>query len=340
MTDSSRGRLRQEGGATLLVALTALALLSSIAALAVLQARSDYLVHRYTRDGATAFAIAEAGLTLALADLQRDARFSRLAAATGSRYPFLDSPPPFFPHEPLGFEVTIAARDTDHLEIVSQSFGAGRAQSRVVASIGRGSEPYVPAALHTEASAPSVLLGDRFHIHASNQVSGLGLPDPGAARALIAALDTATLARIDGTPPIAANDAGPVSSLIDRVTTTGQALGAEISGDLGRGLFYAPSALAARDTAASGILVVDGDLNVDSSFRFEGVLIVRGDLLFGEGSDVQILGATLQQRPGVALHLRGEGAITYDPALLQELDDEFTALFERRATVEGWRDDS
>jgi hypothetical protein len=341
MTDArAQHRLLGQNGAALLVTLTALALLSAIAALAVVQARSDFLIHHHTRDGLTAFTIAEAGLALAMADLERDARFSRLANATDGHFPFSSPPPSYFPREPLRFEVGVVQRDSDQVDIVSQSFGAGRASARVAVTVRRGSDPFLPAALHTRAAPPSILLGDRFRIDGGNRVPGIAVADPAAARALAETLDAAILERIDGEPPIGSSDSAATANLADRAAASGRPLPGEISGALGRELFFAPSALSIDAADAAGILVVDGDLSIASSFRFEGVIVVGGDLLFADDSDVQIRGAVLQRTPGRALHLRGRGAIQYDASVLRALDGDFAGLLERRASVLGWRDDS
>jgi len=342
MAERSESRRAAQRGSALLVTMTALALLSSIVALAVLQARGDFLIHHHSRAALVAFATAEAGLELALADLRRDARFSRLAAASGGPYPFATAPPEFFPREPSRFAVTVVARDADRIDLISASSGIGRARARVAATVRRDSAPFVPATLQSRAAPPSLLLGDGFRIDASRTggVPGLAVSDASTARALAADLDPTTAAQIRGDPPIGASDSDLGPELFAHVETAGQRLPPEVSGTLGRGLFFAPQPLHALAASASGILVVDGDLSVDAAFQFDGVLIVRGDLLFAESSDVRIAGAVIQEAPGASLHLRGRGEIRYDADVLRAFESDFAGLLQRRATIEGWRDDS
>lgn len=329
-------------GSALLVTLTILSLLSSIAAFAVLQARSDSLIQQNARAALTAFTVAEAGLELARADLERDARFSRMAAAAGGPYPFAAPPPEFFPAPPFRFQVTVAARDTEHVDIISLSSGGSGQHARLVLSVRREPAPFVPAALDSAAAPPSLLLGGDFRIAGGRGVPGLGVRGAEAARLLLSAIDADTAARIDGEPPVAGSVSGVFTSLFDRIATnsTAQTLPPRVDGGLGHGVFFSAQSLTAVAVEGSGILLVDGDFNVEQSFAFDGLVLVRGDLMFGEDSIVQIDGGVLQGAPGAALHLRGRGAIRHDAAQLTAAEGLLDAPLDRRAVMAGWRDDT
>jgi hypothetical protein len=344
-TGGSPGRYGSEHGLALLTVLAAMAFLSSIAAFAVMQARVDYLIHHHTREALALFTTAESGLEMALADLALEPRFSRIDLDAGSLYPFLRPPPRYFPAAPYSFAVTLEPDGDDRVDIVARGYGLTAGYRQLAATVRRDAAPYVPGAVHTPAPVVSLIVASGFQIIADGAaatVPALAVESEAAIRAIVDQTPPGDLAQLLGDPALGvANLAGgsPPSQAVAQhpdATPVGPQLGAA----LGHGIFFSSQSLSVGDASGSGILAVDGDLSVDRSLRFDGIVVVRGDVLFADLSQVEIAGALLQETPGTALHLRGSGEIRYDETELARVETDFPGLLDRRAIVDGWRDDS
>jgi len=346
---------RTESGHALLTTMIAVACLVPLGAFAAMQARLDLLVQQHTRTALETFAVAESGLEHALADLAADARWERLLAGPDrqpgtpddAEYPFMQPPPEFFPHDPFRYEVRIAALTPDLLEIDARGFGPAGATRVVVASVHRASVPYVPAAVSLAARAPAVALGDSFRIAGlvarpdDPGVPALAVDGADTAAALADSLEPAAdqLVGRGGVPSIAGMVLPSVDSLAELAAQRADAteLSGEVRGALGDGLFVAPS-LRMIDVTGSGVLVVDGPLEIGGTTTFAGLIIAAGDVRMDSSAELAIDGGVMVGSAGTVLALRGAGYIAYDRRIIERIDAAFPGLLPRRARVTGWRE--
>lgn len=349
--------LRTQAGHALLTTMIAAACLLPLGAFAAMQARLDYLVQHHTRTALETFTVAESGLEHALADLAADPRFDRLLAGpdrqagTGDdgEYPFAQPPPAFFPYAPYRYEVRVAAQGPDALEIAARGLGPFNATRMVVASVIRTAVPYVPAALSLAAREVAMALGGDFHVSgAEPRPDDPGLPavavdGAAAAAALAARLPREAAAQLvgrGGSPSIADTSLPSAEALASTAArrVEAQALGGEARGALGDGLFVSPASLRLVDATGSGVLVVNGALELSGASTFSGIVVALGDVRLDIGSAVAIDGAVMVGSSGAVLSLRGGGHIAYDPRVVARVDAGFPGLLPRRARVTGWRE--
>lgn len=340
-----------ERGHALITALIATALLLPLGAFAVMQARLDFLVQHHARAASETFAVAESGLEHALADLARDPSFERLligpdrraGTADDGEYPFAQPPPAFFPAPPWRYDVRVAAQAADRVEIVARGYGALGSVRGVAAAVRRTALPYLPGALATAADAPDLLLGAGWRIDGSAGVPALAVASDEAATRLRGGLDADARRRIvapAGTPDIGVAALPDLAALLAAAARRGdlRRLGGEISGALGDGIFLAPTGSSLRDASGSGILLVDGPLEIAGAFEFDGLVATTAGLTAAADATVRIAGAVLQGPRGGALALRGSGRIAFDDGIAERLAARYPGLLPSRARVVGWRE--
>jgi hypothetical protein len=341
----------------LLITMIAAACLLPLGAFAAMQARLDFLIQHHTRTALETFAVAESGLEHALADLAADARFERLLAGpdrqagTGDdgEYPFAEAPPEFFPHQPFRYEVRVAAGGADDVEIRARGFGPFGATRMVIATVRRDATPYLPAAVSLGRADVALALGSDFRIAGVAARS----PDPGlpalgfdsadAAASFAARLPPAAAAQLTGRggPPSVAGVALPSAEALAQAASRrveSRALSGEVSGALGEGLFVSPASLRLVDASGSGVLIVNGGLELSGVSTFSGLIVALGDVRLDGAASAAIDGALLLGRSGAVLSLRGGGHIAYDPRVIARIDSLFPGLLPRRARITGWRE--
>lgn len=350
-------RLREQAGHALLITMLAAACLLPLAAFATMQARLDFIVQHYTRSALETFVVAESGLEHALADLAADTRFERLLAGpdrqagTGDdgEYPFLEPPPAFFPHEPFRYEVRVATLGVDDLEIRARGFGPYGATRMVVATVRRSALPYLPGAVSLARADAALVLGADFGVngiaaHAADPgLPALALDGADAAEALVARLAPEVGARLvgrGGSPSIAGAALPSAEALADAAgrRADAQAVRPDVSGALGEGLFVSPASMRMVDASGSGVLVVNGQLDLSGASTFTGLIVALGDVRLDPTGSAAIDGAVMIGRGGAMLSLRGGGHIAYDPRVIAAVDALFPGLLPRAARVTGWRE--
>ena len=354
MTDRVR-RLRGQTGYALLTTMIAAACLVPLAIFAAMYARLDFLVQHHTRAALETFTVAESGLEHALADLIADPRFDRLLAGPDRRlgtaddgdYPFAEPPPQFFPRAPFRYQVRVASTGPDAVEISARGFGTLNATRVVVAWVIRAPVPYLPAALSLTRPDAGLSLGAGFRVAGVEARPG----DPGvpavaadgaaAAAALVARLPSGSAGQLvgrGGSPSIV----GMSSPSLDALAATAgrradaQALGSEVHGALGDGVFISPSSLRLVDVSGSGVIIANGALELGGASSFAGVIVALGDVRLDLDGSAAIDGALLSG--GTALSLRGTGHVAYDSAVIARIASAFPGLLPRRARITGWRE--
>ncbi len=347
-----------QAGSALTTTMLVTAFLMPLGALAAMQARLDLLVHHHTRSAIEVFYVAESGLEHALADLARDPWFDRLlqgpdgvvSTADDGEYPFRIAPPDYFPRPPYRYQVQVEQQSPEAVEILASGFGTGQSAHTVAASVQRSATPYTPGAAFSAAPIVSLLLGGEFIINGIGEGCGSGFPalalkSPEAAQTLLAQLPATAATQLLGdgeSPGIAARSFPPLDTLAATaaLSPTARLLDAEASGALGSGILVAASSLTLTDASGSGLLIVDGNLQVSGQMTFSGLVVALGDVQFDEGSAVQIDGGLLQGTAGSQLHLRGAGSITCDRPAIERVDSDFPGLLPRRAIIAGWRENA
>lgn len=340
-----------ERGHALLTALIATALLLPLGAFAVLQARLDFLVQHYGRAASEALAVAESGLEHALADLARDPRFERLLAGPDGRagtpddgeYPFVQAPPAFFPAAPFRYDVRVAPQAADRVEIVARGYGQLGSVRGVAAAVRRAALPYLPGALAAAAPVVDLELGADWRVAGAAGVPALALGSDEAAERLAAQLDAGARARLAapaGTPAVGVAAIPDLDALFAAAARRPdlRAVGGDVGGALGDGVFVAAAGARLRDVSGSGILLVDGPLEIDGTFTFDGLVAAGGGVAVATGAAARIAGCLLQGPRGGALTLRGSGQLVYDEAVAERLAAAYPGLLPSRARVGGWRE--
>jgi hypothetical protein len=349
--------LGRQRGQALLSALIATAFLLPLGAFAVMQARLDFLVQHHTRVASATLAVAESGLEHALADLSRDPRFDRLLlgpdqrAGTGDdgRFPFDTPPPAFFPAAPFRYEVRVATSTPQRAEIIAHGYGPLGAVRAVAAGLERTPLPYLPAAVASDAARLDFFFARDWSLEgamASGAAPGapaMALGSAPAVELLLGRLTSDDAQRLrgpGGSPSLTAAAIPAVSTLVDtgRSRPEAQALGTEVSGALGDGIFVRTGAVRMRDAQGSGLLLIDGALEVSGTFGFDGLIAVAGDLRVDSGADVQVAGAVVQGAPGSAVVLQGRGRIAYSHAVVERLAATYPSVLPMRARLSGWRE--
>jgi hypothetical protein len=115
-------------------------------------------------------------------------------------------------------------------------------------------------------------------------------------------------------------------------------LGPLVGGGLGNGLFLASGPLRLSQVSGSGMLVVDGPLEVDGATSFSGLLVVDGDVRVADGATVNLEGGLLQGPSATMLQLLGSGTLRYDPEVITRLGAAWPELLPRPARITGWRE--
>ncbi|MGD9765803.1 MAG: hypothetical protein AB7V27_19075 [Candidatus Binatia bacterium] len=342
-----------ESGHALLAALIATAMLLPLGAFAVMQARLDFLLQHHTRAAAESLAVAESGLAHALADLATEPRFERLLSGPDQRpgnaddgqYPFRSAPPEFFPAAPYRYEVRVAGLTSDRAEIVARGFGRLGAMRAVVAAVERSPFSHLPGALASAAPAVDLLLARDWRIEGSPaaEVPAMAVRSEAVAAQLrdrLTAEEGARLTGPGGRPSLIPAGIPDVGALLEQARRRGEAqsLRAEVDGAVGDGLFVRNGSLHLLNASGSGILLIDGALEITGSCEFHGVILVAGDLRVAPDAEVAIAGAVVQGAGGGALVLRGRGRIGYDAEVVERVGAAHPGLLPARARVTGWRE--
>jgi len=356
-SSSSTSHLHTQSGHALLTTMIAAAFLIPLGAFAAMQARLDFLVGHHTCAALQTFVVAESGLEHGLADLAADPRFDRLLlgpdrqAGTGDdgEYPFAQPPPAWFPAPPFRYEVRVAAQGPDRVDIMARGLGPLNATRVVAATVVRSTDPYLPAALALAAPGTALALGSDFRVagvepRADDQgLPALAVDGADAAAALAAALPPDAAARLvgrGGAPSLIGTALPSAEALANAAArrVEARALADVASGALGDGIFVSPSALRLADASGSGVLVVNGALELSGTSSFSGLVIALGGIRLDVGGTGVVDGAVLVGRAGAVVALRGDGHIAYDPRVIARIDAAFPGLLPRRARVTGWRE--
>ena len=351
-----RWRMSESGNA-LLVTMMAAACLAPLGAFAAMQARLDFLVQHHTRAALETFVVAESGLEHALADLAFDPRFDRLLLGPDGRagtaddgtYPFGHPPPAWFPAAPFRYAVRVTAKGPDALELTASAVGPWNAARTVAATVVRDASAYLPGALVLSASNPAIALATGFQVSgAAAAGTDPGLPaiavnGSGAAAALAAQLPPPAAAQLTGRggPPSIADASVPSPEDIAATAArqaAARALPSEVQGNIGDGLFISPAALRLVDASGSGILVVQGTLQLSGTIAFSGIIVALGGLQADADSHSAIDGAVLVGSRGTLIALRGDGHLAYDAQIVRNVNRAFPGLLPSRARVTGWHE--
>ncbi len=332
-------------GAALVAAIALVALMLALATAALLMATSDLQLFRNLRDGiATYYRTRGAGVE-AIAKLPAGYHFDSVlvgpdgAAETGDDGTLMGG---------STAPACVLRVSDDNADPDPATYRDGNRRARVVAGcsgerstrsdveifIGRDIEPFVPAALYLERSdvdiSAPVLLDGADHVPGDSPgaASGSGPPVPEAASPDLPAPLLL--------PSLVTNGRGERSVLyptsgIDSPTfaTRALALGPPLLDALPVGelpaLFTHTAADAAADAPArgTGLLLVDGDLQVDAAVDFSGVVVVGGRLRIGAGGALSVRGF-------LWVHGAGRG-----PAI--EARGPLTAVYSRNAVADADR---
>jgi hypothetical protein len=346
-----------EQGQALLLTLIITALVAPLGVFALMQARVDLLLARHARTATQLFYVADSGLEHALADIRLDPIFDRLLTGPDGkadttddgRFPFHYDPPDSFPSAPFHYAVSVKPDGEERVDIVSRAVTESGASQTVSASVLRDRTPMVPGTICSTVGESGFALGDEFRVSGIDRtgqldpVPAIAVANEASVSAIGARLGAEAGARLPGfggAPSLRAGTIPAFNKRIESLLTDPRARAAAVDEEnsLGNGILVSRGILYIERAVGSGILLVDGDLRVSTSFNFDGLILVRGDVLFDRGSSAQVHGALVQGGNAVRLELLGEGEIVYDSKLIEEVDTNFGGILPRRAIVAGWRE--
>jgi hypothetical protein len=346
-----------EHGQALLLTLVITTLVAPLGVFALLQAQVDLLLARYSRTATQLFYVADSGLEHALADLRLDPIFDRLTvgpdgqADTGDdgQFPFRHSPPDCFPNATFRYAVNVEPHDQERVDIVSRGIAESGGSQTVSASVMRDTKPTVPGTICSTVDGKAFMVGDDFHVSGIDQsqhldpVPAIAVADEARVAEITARLGVDGAARLTGaggSPSVRASALPDFNKRFDSLLADPRAKPAVVDegNSLGRGLLVSDGILYLESAFGSGILLVDGDLRITATFDFEGLVLVRGDVLLDRSSSTRIRGALVQGGNGVRLEMLGSGEIIYDSKVIEELERDFAGILPHRAIVTGWRE--
>lgn len=331
----------QHGAAIVTTTLAAL-FLALVASMATEQATVSYLIEHRLRESVEALVAAETGQSVVLAEFAAEPRFERFDLEDGSRLP-IASPIAIAPL-PASFVVDtrLRHRPGGRLDFVTHARGRRGAGRTLAATIERGADPYVPAALYLASEAPTITAAGQISVHGStragNPVPALATRSPLLTESLRQQLAGAG-AELIGTPVAVTGAWAGLGELANDLRADAGRLPETIAGALTAAVLASSGSVEVAGGSGSGVWLVDGDLNVASDLSFDGLLVVLGDIRVGEHARLAVRGSLVQLPPGRSFQIRGRAAIAYRSAALLELDTLRPGLFHRRARLIGWRED-
>jgi hypothetical protein len=223
--------------------------------------------------------------------------------------------------------------DNQRIHVLAECSGNRGARRRVEGILGRTHEPFVPAALYV--GRPVVEAGAPVTLDGADHLPG---DPPGHASGGHEAVAAAASPGLDGPLPLPLPVGDPrrtpvalapapaidADAFSRRARTQAPSLTAVLpAGALPLGFGHTTSHAHARAaTRGSGLLVVDGDLRIDASVEYDGVLVVRGTLRIGAGGALAVRGWLWVQGQGAGPAIRAEGplSVVYSHEAIREAD--------------------
>ena len=364
-----------ERGIALITVLLLLLIVTPLAAMAFLQARTDWLLERNLLAEQQAFHVAEAGLEHALAVIRPGTPLGSLwtgrdgiaGTADDGVFPFEDGVPAPFPHAPFRYDVRVERRDRG-VGLVSTGVGRHGAQKTVRGIVDQSPLPFTPGAVSAQADGLRLELGTAGfrlsgHDHrlsdepgsatgSAPAVPGLAVGTDGAVAALRARLGPDGRARVQGgggEPSIASGTTLDVEAVVNAVVQRPDVIALstlQATEQLSLGERSTPRITVVSGDAdisgavdGAGILIVRGALRVSGSFRFTGPVMVLGAVAGDTASTVVVHGALWQAASRDArVEFLGRGAVVYSSEALQLVDAAFPTVLPHHAVLVGWEE--
>lgn len=314
----------RERGTALFSVLVVLALLLPLAAMAVLEVRTESQIAANERWQAEAFQVAEAGLAHALAETEANRWAAALGDGPNQRhgdaddgvFPFENPPIELFGGR-AHYRVSVTSVRDELLRIVSTGLVAGR-PGLATSAILRIEPTNSPAAIFIEGVAAFPVPASWV---ASTDSGGEGvIADPSGCKiAEVAERLTGHADRhqYSSTPPLGGLGSIEAPRL---VVTDGEAAFRE-------------------SVSGSGIVVFRTGLTIEKSFTYRGLVIVQGALTTAPTADVQIDGSLwIDATGGSDTRIEGRGAIRLRGAEFGKLADAFPKALPQSARFAGWQE--
>ena len=331
---------RTQGGAALISVILASLVLALMGSIAAQQAQISFLITHRIRENVEALVCADSGLSAALSEIHYEPRFERFES---DRFPYSGQAPTMPLPPTFGLTTSLQPRSENRIDITTEARGRNRAYRSLSITIQRAKDPYVPAALYFHHTAPSILANNKISVRGANsgryKIPAIAASSHSTATS-IHDYFKAGGAKISG-DPMALGWSNLDSALSKiRAHPRQMPLPEIINGPLPRAIGVSQSTVQINDAAAAGLWLIDGDLGIEGSFSFDGIIFVLGDVHLSPSSRTKIRGAVIQAMPGRALNARGQLEIRYDRKELLRALALFPDLLERRAEVIGWKDNS
>ena len=323
-----------ESGVALVTTLATVALVLGLTAGTVLTARSDLVLFRNARDGVTTYYRAHGAAVLTVAGLPAGYSFDGLLRGPDGTPSTADDGTAGASSLP-GCQV--AATDdlgdpdpspmTDgnrRIRLTTRCEGPGGSVRRLEWTVGRAVGPFAPAALYLERADVQVtapvtldgrdhLLGDAPGFPTGSDSAVPAVASPGLSEPLplppdIVDGDGSAVAMV----PVPGIDMPALGSLA--VGGAPPLVAGVLEGPLPTGLhFVVGDARVVGATTGEGLLIVDGDLTVDATLDYAGVVMVRGALRIGADGHLVVRGSLwLEGRtPDRALSAAGPLTVLY-----------------------------
>lgn len=328
-------------GVALIATLLASALLVVIGSVAAQQAWISWMIGHRLREAAEALVSAESGLAAAIADFAVEPSFERFDLPSGSAFPYHGGSPVGIPlPDSFRIRTEIRARSSTHVDFVVTSTGRNRARRVLAATIERSDAPYVPATVYQADSGATISFSDTLAIFGrvgtGEPIPAIGTPSESQAQETYRQLEAAGASMSGG--PAAARWA-KLGDIAQGIRSRGAPLPEVVSGAVAEGIWVSAASMEIASAFGRGMWLIDGNLRIRSSFEFEGLLLVQGDVEVEPGAGFSLAGAIAQLAPGRSLHSRGRTRLAYEADVLREVAALDPGLLDHRAILIGWRDD-
>jgi hypothetical protein len=364
-----------ERGVALITVLLLLLIITPLAAMAFLQAHTDWLLERNLLAEQEAFYVAEAGLEHAVGSIRPGTPVASLwtgpdgieGTADDGVFAFEGGTPAPFPDPPLRYDVRVERRDRG-VGLVSTGLGRHGTQKTVRGIVDQSPLPFTPGAVSAQADVLRFDLGGAgFRLlgldhklsdapgspsGSAPAVPGLSVATDSAAVALRRELGVEAAARVQGaggTPSIAGGTTLDVDALVRAASQRGDVVALpmlQASEQVVLGDYVMPQVTVVSGDAdisgtvdGTGILIVQGALRVSGNFRFNGLVVAGGDVAFGSTSTAAVRGALWHAAARDArVDFLGRGEVAYSSEALQLVDASFPTLLPHDVILLGWEE--
>ncbi len=356
-------RLKNNQGIAMVVVIAMMVILLSITGAALLFSGLNLKTASNLKTGSGAIHAADAGVQHALAIIPNGTNFTYSSLGTSV------VPTTAFPTPTSSYNYTVTATNnppstlpsTSTAILTSTANGPNNSRRVIRAYIGRSTATWTPPGA---VYIPGPATNPDFQIHGTTTITGNdynvdGTPGPAAAVPGIATNSDATTQQVKnsittpsnvtgagGTTPNVATTTSPLDinalangflALPHSTTCTGPTFGTFAAPQI----TYCTGIQLENTTSGAGVLIVDGTLDIQDNFNFQGIIIIRGGEVNIELSSTtlsNIYGAILISPASPEIEIQGGGAIKYSSQALNKVAATWPNVLPTKAKLIAWNE--